>query len=286
MTPYQNRNAVFVNGMKRGGTNIVWNLLQSHPLLVSPILETGQLIFPRWAQKGRAGVTMRYIARLLTGAGFEPYIRLIDERLYRGKQRTLDDDDNGFKTELERYSREDIENARLVTKSVGEDIFLSPYLTSILEGSCSIGVVRNGYAVCEGWIRRGMSPDRAARKYRRETGEIVRQGKECHNSLVMKFEDCISDPFREFGRMVEFAGLDPSGIEKLRIKAKRLVNQDGEHNLKFGIEGKKIWVGRNQVPDYFDTSITWRQISRLKDDEKRTIQEIAGDVMGSCGYEP
>ena len=30
--------------MQRGGTNIIWEILQSHPLVCSPLYETGELI--------------------------------------------------------------------------------------------------------------------------------------------------------------------------------------------------------------------------------------------------
>ena len=35
-----------INGLSRGGSNILWNILQSHQKVVSPIHETGEVFYP------------------------------------------------------------------------------------------------------------------------------------------------------------------------------------------------------------------------------------------------
>ncbi len=40
----KNKNVVLLIGLSRGGTNIAWNVLQSHPGICSPIYETGELV--------------------------------------------------------------------------------------------------------------------------------------------------------------------------------------------------------------------------------------------------
>lgn len=48
----KNSKIVVLNGLERGGTDIVWNILQTHPQLCSPELETGEILLNevfRWA---------------------------------------------------------------------------------------------------------------------------------------------------------------------------------------------------------------------------------------------
>jgi len=285
MKRYLSEGAVFLNGMKRGGTNIVWNLLQSHPELVSPVLETGQIIFPGWLQKGRIGRLGKRVARRRVVRGNRMCLRYADHRLYEGKIASLTHQDNRYRNEQEPYTVDEIENARVVSKSVGEDIFLTPAFLAAYPGSRSISVVRNGYAVCEGWLRRGIPVGKAAKAYDREMSELRRQQADTARNLVVKFEDCVEDPFSELDRMCDFLDLDAGRVGKLRIKAKKVVGGDGSHDVRFAEEGEKVWVGRNETDRYLDPAVTRYQMSRLSPEQIDLIRRTAGGIMAHFGYE-
>lgn len=263
----------------------MWNLLQSHPDLVSPVLETGQIIYPEWLQKGRLGRVGKRLARRLIVRNNATYLRYIDRRLYEQKMSSLEHVSNRYKNEHDLYTADEIDAARLVTKSVGEDCFLTPTLLAAFPGSRSITVVRNGYAVCEGWMRRGLSPKAAARAYRREIVELKKQQEMTERNLVVKFEECIAEPFREFSRMCQFLELDPGSVGKIRIKAKKMIFSDGSHDVRFAREGQKTWVNPDEVDRYLDPRVTCRQIARLTPDQMTVIRKVAGAAMAHFGYE-
>lgn len=139
--------------------------------------------------------------------------------------------------------------------------------------------------MCESWIRRGIPAKTAAEAYKTEMAELRRQNEECKGNLIVRFEDCVSDPFSELGRMCQFLGLEWEGLGKIRIKAKRVVTGDGSHDVKFGEEGRKVWMNRQEVGGYLDQAVTGRQISCLSEEDKRVIRNTAGEVMTQFGYE-
>ncbi|MFW5987138.1 MAG: hypothetical protein ACOCPU_02870 [Methanohalophilus sp.] len=99
----KNHKVIIVNGMQRGGTNIVWNLLQSHPDVVSPIKETGELIYPKLTA-GRASRILRKPMKLMIGKKFGPIMKHIDNIFFTHKICTVDNPDNKFKNENEIYT--------------------------------------------------------------------------------------------------------------------------------------------------------------------------------------
>ena len=251
-----------VNGMQRGGTNIVWNLLQSHPEIVSPGRETGELIYPAWTNK-RPMRLFRKPLRWLLRLGFRPLFRHVDRVLYRCKMDTLLDPDNRYKNENDLYTHPEVEAAMLSAKSVADDVFFTPALAAHFPESHVISVVRNGLATCEGWVRRGVSPQKAAKHHKKTMDEVLRQDAQLSNHMIVRFEDCLEDPMGLAVKMCRFANLDPDKLKKLRIKAKSIIQQDGSHRASFAQAGQKVWLAPEDAKKFFDPSITQRQIDAL-----------------------
>lgn len=275
---------VILNGMQRGGTNIVWNLLQSHPALVSPVYETGQVIFPLWMGRGRLGRLARTGFRLAVRARIPAALAQVDAALHRYKLCTLEHEDNRYKSPCEIYRRSEIEASVLVTKSLGDDVVLTPALADYFPDSRCISVVRNGLAVAEGWIRRGATPGHAAAAYVRFTREVFCQERVLPRHLVVKFEDCLADPVGQLQRMCRFIGVDSAEIGKIRLKAKSVVDAAGNHRTAFGEEGRKIWIDAAEVRSYLDSSVTENQVRRLPGEVRDEVVAIAGDAMRHLGY--
>ncbi|TGG95255.1 sulfotransferase [Natronospirillum operosum] len=278
-----NNKVIIVNGMQRGGTNIVWNLLQSHPKIVSPGLETGELLFPAWASN-RLFKPLKAPLRLLLSEHFPPLLKRLDRVLYENKMRTLQDDNNKYKNPKEIYTREELEDAALTAKSVGDDIFFTPAMSDYFPQAYVIYVVRNGLAVCEGWVRRGVTPSKAAHVYKKLMEEVVHQSNHLENHLIVNFEDCLSDPMGQAVRMYKFVGLDAKDVKHIRIKSKKIIQDNGTHETDFAKAGQKIWLDPEGVKDYLDASITQRQIDRLSVRDKETIVRIIGPTMQKLGY--
>lgn len=280
----QNHKLIILNGMQRGGTNVVWNLLQSHPDIVSPIYETGQIIYPRVVDRMGPGKTGRVLYRAAMRSGFPPLLARVDRLLHEYKMYTLEHQDNRYRSEGVLYTPAEVEAATVVTKSIGDDIYLTPALASYFPDTRCISVVRDGFAVCEGWIRRGVSPERAARAYARTMKEILRQDMKLSSHLVVRFEKCIEEPAGQLTRMCDFIGVDPGRIGKIRIKAKAVLGKDGAHVATFGKEGRKLWIEPEHASRYLDPDVTRRQVDSLPRSARKTISAVAGDVMCRLGY--
>ncbi len=280
----RNRKVIILNGMQRGGTNVVWNLLQSHPDIVSPIYETGQIIYPKWLGRSRAGKLARALLRTGVRTGLPPLLSRVDRLLHEYKMRNLDHPDNRYKAQGVLYTPAELESTTVVTKSVGDDVRLTPALAAYFPDARCISVVRNGFAVCEGWIRRGIPPERAAGAYVDTMNEILRLDMEIDAHLVVKFEQCIEDPLGQLVRMCDFAGIDPDRVDRIRIKAKAVLGDDGSHDAAFGVEGRKIWIDPDEANRYLDPQVTRRQADRLPADVRERVAAVAGDVMRRLGY--
>ena len=94
----KNEKVIVLAGWAHGGTNIVWNLLQSHPEICSSGVETGELL--RRSPALLAGL-------IASGAcGLGAVRRFVDRRLFEAKMSNLASPENRFVTEGVAYTSE------------------------------------------------------------------------------------------------------------------------------------------------------------------------------------
>lgn len=273
--------AIVVNGLSRGGTNILWNILQSHPQVCSPIYETGELIIdhtppfnllnPSRAKRVAASPVVSRLSRGYLHRQFEKW-----------KLRNLDSKDNNTKYEGTFYSPQEVQDSVICFKGVDSDIDLNGLLESIYQDVAHVVLVRNGYAVCNGWKRRGISPKNAGRKYASLLGKMLTPDNQAQ--IVIRFEDMLVDPFGTARRLFEKLGLQPTQLPKLRLKSKRVLKASGSHTAAFGKEGRKHWYGPDEISAVLDSTIDLRQIACLNDDDCRQFELKARDIMDELGY--
>lgn len=272
-----------VNGLSRGGTNILWNILQSHPRVCSPIYETGELIFnhirpftllnPSTAKRVAAWRVTTWLARRYLHRQFEGW-----------KLLNLQSLDNNSKYEGVSYSREEVEDSVICFKGVDSDVDLNRLLESLYQDVAHIVVVRNGYAVCNGWKRRGVSPTEAGRRYASLLRRMLAANDGTRTFVLVKFEDMVREPFATARRLFEELRLEPTELPKLRLKSKRVLDNSGVHNAAFGQEGRKYWFAPDEISKVLDAKIDARQIAKLKDDDRRQFDAKAKQIMRDLGY--
>jgi hypothetical protein len=68
-----NEKVIVINGISRGGTNILWNMVQSHPVVCGAMYETDQLFAP-WT-KDRFRVVTDTVRNPLLNAAVSEYSR-------------------------------------------------------------------------------------------------------------------------------------------------------------------------------------------------------------------
>jgi len=263
----KNQSIILLCGFRRGGTNIVWNLLQSHPQVCSPIYETGELIQKESLDPNK-----------------DEFASQIDEVIYQYKLKNFNHPENGEKAEGISYGYDEIASSLVCLKSVDEDIFLLDSLLNIYPSMPVIFLVRNGYAICEGWMRRGVKPEVAGEKFQRISEFMIRKSMEYPNTMTIKFEDVLRDPFKAATSLFEFVKLNPKTVGKLRLKVKKSLSDKRDHTVRYGKENKKYWLDSGEVKEFLNQDIDQVQINSLNKNDKLTFEKASGKSLEFFGY--
>lgn len=272
-----NEKVILINAISRSGSNILWNMMQSHPNVCSPISETNRLLHPR-------GPGLHRLSRLLYTNGNGVVRRYVDARLFRAKLRTLEHDSNRYRTETELYSMEDVRNAVLCLKALNEDIRLTDMFCSMYDDIHIIGLVRNGYAVCEGLVRRGEKPARVGARYARYMTRMIEDSQRLTNFRIVRFEELVDQPFETAESLFRFCELRPETIEKLRFKSKRIVSSGGSHFSPYKSAGGKYWFDRDSIREFMDPGIDESQSRRLSYTDRKSFEQHARPVLEYFSY--
>jgi hypothetical protein len=275
--------AIIINGYSRGGTNVLWNMLQSHPHICSPIYETGELFFDHIfpfhlleASKAKKIASLPITAKI-----GKRYLRRQFDLM---KLKNLTNENNNTKCDGVKYSRREIEESVICFKGVDSDVELNGLLESIYDDVAHIVLVRNGYAVCNGWKRRGVHPREAGRKYRSLYNKMIASKERAKNFTLIKFEDILQRPFDVANGMFRDLELDPIKLPKLRLKAKLVLKNPGTHETVFGVEGKKYWLGPDEISKALDPGVNIRQIEQLKESDRVDFELGAKETLKELGY--
>ncbi len=285
----KNKKVIVINGFGRGGTNLLWNIMQSHPFVCSPIYETGQVLFHlRPPKEGK----IPYFSSLLRNETWSLKPRLfsliswlVDAKLYKYKQKTFGNSHNRFKSEGIPYSKVEVNTSVLCVKSIVQDIYINDLFAQMYNDCFFLAIVRNGYALCEGWMRRkSFSPSQSGRLYR-EIGEaIITYSQKYKRYKIIKFEDMVADPFDMASKLYQFAQLNPTTTEKLRFKTKRVMSKAGEHKPVFGQENNKYWFSPETIHEIIVPDISNTQAGSLSVSDKKIFEKEAMPVLEHFGY--
>jgi len=210
----------------------------------------------------------------------------IDRVLYAGKIRARKAGQNQFKAENEPYLDDEIANARVLSKLVDGNIFLSQALCSMYPDATFFGLVRNGFAVCEGHIRRGANVRQIAREYSIGCQRMIADEKEIGSYHVLRYEDCIAEPVQSLQKICRLAKLDISSIKKVRLETKQVISQSGAHEYVQGASDKVVvWYTLEEMKDHFRSDANKNQIARLTPEQKKEIRAICRESLHHFGYD-
>jgi hypothetical protein len=211
-----------------------------------------------------------------------------------------------YKTEKERYTLSEIEKTSICLKHNDNRAAFSDCLHEMYkEKLFFIGLVRNGYAVAEGWLRRWVkSAEEAGKFYNSCIETLLRQREQYENFKIIKFEDMIKDPFKTVHQLFEYLALEPTNLKKLMIRADRtrgrrihwnwnLASNIGEKLLK----SKRLknylnmrsfnqfcWYGPDEINSVLDTDVNLKQISKLSTQQKKDFEKNAKLSLERFGY--
>ena len=139
-----------------------------------------------------------------------------------------------------------------------------PWLQRHFRPASFLALARSPYAVAEGIRRREGHPvERGARHWAIANRIMIDDLERLDHALLLRYEDLCADPSKEMSRITRFLDIDPYPDELLRDLLP-------VHNV----------TGRSSLIRDFNGS----SLERLSGDDIRTIEDIAGDVMGRLGY--
>lgn len=278
----KNHRVIVVNGFRRGGTSLLWNLVQSHPSVCGPGRETGEILFDDVFRRAPA------LARsILTSSRMRPTPlvhlmgHVVDRALYARKMTNYG---RSERYEGVPYSLHDVQAAALCLKSVDEDIALTEFFNRVYTDAAFVALMRNGYALCNGWMRRGMSAWQAGRLYRRIGQGMIERERCLSRYRIVKFEDVLRDPFGVAESIFAFIGVEPVRLPKLRLKVKKVLRDQTAHEVPFGAEGQKYWTDATHIADVLDQHIDSRQAALLTRQDRLAFAKHAAPVLDHFGY--
>jgi hypothetical protein len=209
----------------------------------------------------------------------------MDRRFFSAKMQNLEDPDNQFMYEGRKYTPAEVESSALCLKSLHWEIAFNPVFSRMYEDIHFIGVLRNGYAWCEGWMRRGGSADVAGKFYQEYADLMLHQADELGRYHFIKLEDVLADPFGSAKRLFKFAELEPATLTKLRLKSKRVMGSQGEHKVRYGVENSKYWFDSGEIGDILDPGISTIQATRLDTADRAAFEKEAASALARFGYD-
>jgi len=300
---------LFLNSFSRGGSSVVWNILQSHPEIVSPLLETHQCFVgtdPDWMPLRhllfdlRFGLPklapLRLDGKFVVGQGImnpkNVSHRRMSPRLARHVASTLQVHRlaalghavYGEKRPGERYTSDEMARAMLATKNINGIIWLTPELHRHFPGARFVGLVRDGLALWEGRSRRGAfrRVETFAAWYVRMIEEFERQSATIPSYRLMRFEDLLDDAERFIVELFDAVGEDHGAVDNIRLKIKSHYVGDQYVEVKDG--PKVAWVRRGDLYSVLERRVSTAQRDRVPTEERDRFMAIAGPAMERMGY--
>jgi len=288
----KNKQPVFIVAFARGGSNILLNLLRSHPDVCSPRGETHEVF------RGAEGLSfndnlirrLKYLFIILAErrdvfavSDWQPRdrftqfsARLIDHLLYadRFKRKEI------FKAPGINKERYELKSNRLLCKNTNGLIFLTRQFYEIYSDATFIALVRDPRAVCEGHIRRNAYPlQDIAINCSKALTQIIKDETKINNYHVFRYEDLVKNPDTVLKRIFLKCDLDLEKLKFIRLETKSVVGYD---NIP---KGKQlVWYKPYEFSQHILPDANKNQINRLTIAQRKNIESICFQVMKHFQY--
>lgn len=293
-----NKRPIFINGFQRGGTNILMRLISSHPQVRLLGAEIHEIFYGRETQPMQKWLRRLTYSPVLLATGqhtFWPYrfyarrplpalVRhYVDLLFYLHKQAApnphFSENGNSGPAWSERG------DARMACKCVNGVVLATPLFAQIYPDATFVALVRNGLAVCEGFVRRGWEARRFGRMYQTICTRMMADANQLDAYHIVHFEELVADPASTVSKIYNLAGLDITMTEKFKLQAKKSMDQNGQRAYTFGSHEKAVeWYQLDELGHYLRQDVNDNQISRLSPADKSAFLEEAQAAMCALGY--
>lgn len=203
---------IFLFGCSNSGTTILWQALKKHHGVSGPDLEGQDL-------EGMPRLLTHFLGKATFRLWAHPKFKLA---YYATEKDATLEDEARVKSVFGKYL---VPGTRLIAKSPA-DTLRARLLQAYFPDAYFVGIVRNGYAVAEGIIRkRKHDPERpqfaglftsvieAAEQWFRANVILVSLQQFLKHFLIIRYEDLVADPAATLGKVARFCDLDVSTLE-------------------------------------------------------------------------
>lgn len=274
---------IIIHGFASGGTNLLSHILQSHPEICSVRSEINELIgersqfspFDQWRMRNN----------LLISSNLQDQVsQLFTAR----KLSVLNDGIIGEKYKGVAYTDKEVTSSVTLIKGVHlpsfYDLSYSGFLSQMFDQVNHIVLFRNGFAICESWKRRKISPLVSGRIYSKFYHDVTKLNKNQQKFLSLRFEDILIDPFKVSSDLYRFLNLNPIHLKNLRFDVKKTISRVGEYKVTNGQERDKVWLDQTGIVNFIKSDIDSIQTSMLNAEDKSVFLKNSYDVMRKLGY--
>lgn len=122
------------------------------------------------------------------------------------------------------------------------------------------------------------------RIYREIAREMARFADSIPRFKLIRFEDILNKPFDVAEELYEFAEVSPVATDYLRLKSKKVVDEQGEHKVSHGDEERKYWFTRETIDQILKPGIDQTQMDRLSKESVRDFEREARPALEYLGY--
>ena len=222
-----------------------------------------------------------------------PVARYGGDRVLAFAERHATESWGRWKTPEDLYSIDELSRLPVCTKSVNS--WARGWLFGILKRNVALKynslllryqrplktvyLIRDAYAVCNGWMRRGCDPYQAGKWYqyigRKMLQDYARRPDEI---MFIRFQDVLNEPVSTVRAAQKFFGLRAAGIAAYHLKTKKVLDADGNHRVRLGAEGSMVWVEAKNLDDFLDADVDSTQRKMLDRATSAAFQRGLGGV--------
>ena len=271
MTSSSVNRVIVINSFGRSGSNILLNMIGSSPNVLMTVNEFWQFYY------NGMNVPPKIYRRLGVGPG-----KLVSRSMFsaiRFRNRLGRSIQESFSTDYQLRKERGIDFDRVNTllfKVTEYDIFLNTEIEKQFDETIFIGLVRNGYGLCDSWKRRGMPAKVAGKVYDHIAGQMIAERNSRRNYMLVRFEDLASDPLGFLGTLYERLALPPPCEDSYIHRPKGF--GPGQEAASSAIRSMRI-VHRSYWESLLAQNVNAAAIERLTRDDLRDFNRHGSGVM-------
>ncbi|NOY71746.1 MAG: sulfotransferase [Gammaproteobacteria bacterium] len=282
-----------MSGFSRGGTNILWNLICSHPGVLTTGIELNEIFGP-----SRTNISMFWKSMIegcaISGLPVPEFVADYSEhRITSFAEEHAKNSWGRWKSPEEAYVDDEISRLPICTKSVNswarDPLFalmkrnIALKYNNLLLRSFgrvrTIYLIRDSESQCNGWMRRGCDPYEAGKWYHQIVDTMLKDhASRPDDVLFVKFHDLLFNTLPTLNNVYEFLGLDKQELVHYHLKLKKVLKKDGSHEVLSGTEGDMVWISEKDLGTFLDSGVDARQRGDLSATAKGEFKRGLGNI--------